>query len=723
MANIIGLVLLRLGRHVPVVAACLVLIWLALFSLPLGAASIYGWAGGSGSNWATGGNWSPATAPTTACTSSTCNVSITTTSDPTSAHPSTSDNVSGTLTIGTITIGGGFSANVASGGTLIISSGGSNAGTLGATGASSTGILTLAGGTLTNTGGILQQSGTGTVSISSGATVSGGTLKGAISDAGTLAGGVAFSAATIQGSGSASITGAATSSGTSSLSGLALGTGASLNVTANTTTWTGGSNAGTLESISGGTLAVAGTLDNSNGILLGPTGVQTGTLTINSATVNNGDLQGKIASKGSTFSGATIDSGATLTATAGGTTNWTGGSVATGGSGVGQLDTGGGILDLTGSITNNGAIRNEGVGTLNNSATIMGGLVDVANSGSMNNSGTLESATGNAMTVNATNGGIINNTGGTINNNAGPLVIIKGDLTVNGGTVTGATLVSGTSPSFAGATLNLTGTVSLNGLTDGYGSVVNISGDTTVATMSGTFTNAGGAAGQYSLSGGTLNLDASSFNGQTLSQTGGTLDINGAVDPMGSYTLNGGELDLTSTYTVGTADLASGTVVDDGGQIQATSLTSDVTLDQSEVSSTNLTTMTLDGDSVFDVTPQTVTNDYNPNLTDVSGTLTLDGELNLGSFNLLPGSSQTAFTPYIFPIFQAGNVIGSFTTVCFDNGTCDAAGALPADWGLEVVNLAGGGEQVDLMNTPEPGTGLMLGGVVLLLGIRRRWTA
>jgi len=532
--------------------------------------------------------------------------------------------------------------------------------------------------------------------------------------------------------------------------------GNSLTVGAGTTTWTGGTNSGTLASTNG-TLNVAGTLANSGGILQGPTGTQTGTLSINSATVSGGTLQGAMTSKGSSFSGVTLASGASLTSGAGGATTWNGGTV------VGTLYTGSAVLNLTGSITNQGGIHNVGAGTLNNSGTVTGGTIDVATLGSMNNTGTLQSAAWSNMTINGTGGGTLNNSGGSITVTGGTLTL-QGNLTVNGGTITGTashavtanggailngvsfsnlsmstgaltgtnTITGGTNTitgaTIAGSTLNITnGTNTLSNLTDGTGSLVNISGGAN--TMSGTFTNAGGSD-TYSLSGGTLTLNGASFNGQTLSQSNGTLDIEGTVDPLGSYTLSGGTLDLnpSSLFTVGTVTMSSGTV-EGTGQIEATTLTSNVGLDQSEVDggigrgSTTLTTMTLGDGSVFDVTPQTSTNDYNPNETYVNGTLTLGGELNLGSFDLLPEYPQTSFTPYVFPIFEANVVVGQFSTVCFDNGAiCDAPNALPTYWSLDVVRLANGGEQVDLMNTPEPGTCLMIGGALLCLGLlgRRR---
>ncbi|SPE43205.1 hypothetical protein SBA3_850011 [Candidatus Sulfopaludibacter sp. SbA3] len=235
-----------------------------------------------------------------------------------------------------------------------------------------------------------------------------------------------------------------------------------------------------------------------------------------------------------------------------------------------------------------------------------------------------------------------------------------------------------------------------------------------------------------------------------MSQTGGTLTIAGPVDPLGVYTLNGGTLNLDDLFTVGTATLSAGTVVDGGGQIVANSLYDAVALDESEIAggtnlaNTPLDSLTLAGGTLSVApppsgTPSGIGNEIvNPHEVYVQTSLILGGFLDLTSLTLTNSYPQAGLSPepYLFPIFETGpaGVSGMFSEVCDASNACYTVTSLSNGawqigsfdgWGIRVrpIQFTPGvnGEEVLLVDrTPEPATYLIGGGILGLALLRRR---
>lgn len=520
-------------------------------------------------------------------------------------------------------------------------------------------ITNINGGTFTNAGTLTAT----TISNVSGSFTSTGTLNGAFSNAST---------ATMSGT----INGNVTNTGTfgAGAAGLsvngAFDNDATLNVTSGNMGVNSLANSGNVNVAGGLVLTSSGLIQNETGGLI----------------TNNGQITGNIQNDaGATLSSSTVIAG---DVTSQGTLNLTG-------SVTGDLNTGGGALNLTGGLTIGGVWDNDiavalGANSIGADSVLNSGAITLAGAGTLSATNGVTNQSGgtitNGSTINAnvTNeaGGAFNQSGtGTVNGNlttAGTANLqgaITGALAVTGGEtdINGATNVTGNTTVSAGADLDvLAGTLSTATFTN--------AGDTNVTSTisAGTITNA---------SGGTMTNDGT-LSGTVINASGGTFDQNGTItgtfQNAGAASVEGnisanaintstGTMDLTGLLSVGNT-MANAGILNIG---TGTSLTA------ASLSNSSSGTINLTGTGSF------------------TAPLTNAGLVNVGSYNF--GSVSNSGRIVGTGNLTFGSGLSGGGTVSVSNGT---AGDLIAING----GLSGGGRfelDIDLadadgLNAPPP---------------------
>lgn len=456
---------------------------------------------------------------------------------------------------GTLTATGGYTLN---GGTV-----NANLGTGTLTQASSTTTLngTASASTVNMTGGTLQLGGTSNrltgagaaIGISAGATLDTGTASqalgggtSAVSNSGTFrTGSAAVTAASITGTGSASIGGNVTTSGAQSYGSTTLTGNATLQSTGNSTIHTGASLTG-----NGHDLAIASA---GSATLVDATGV--GTFTAGT----NGTTNGSITADVYNLSGGTVN--ATLgTGTLNQTANTT---VLNGASAATTVNVNGGMLSTGGAnkladaaavtLSGTGALALGGPETIGSLASASATTEVNLGAATLTTGGTGASTTFAGVLSGAGGGGLTKTGAGTMtlsgaNTYAGTTIISGGTLLLDAtGTITASVGVTNNGAfEIQGdktiGSLSGSGTANLNANTLTVGDARNSSG-----TYSGVISGAGGITKAGT---GTLVLTGSSTYTGATTITAGTLRIAGGSVAASSGVANNGTLDLQSSTTV-----------------------------------------------------------------------------------------------------------------------------------------------------------------------------
>jgi hypothetical protein len=303
------------------------------------------------------------------------------------------------------------------------------------------------------------------------------------------------------------------------------------------------------------------------------------------------------------------------------------------------------------------------------------------------NSGTMDQ-TGGTLRI----GGSFTNTGtatgatitGSVTNTSGTLDAVSLDsVTLTGGTLQGTDTATGTNSlsDFSNTgTLDVNrGNTTLSGTLDGGGNI-----------------NVGASA--------TLNLsDGLEFTGGgDLSVNGGTVNVQGAVDPLDTLNLNGGTLNLAGEFDVTNANLNSGTVAGTG------SFGTDTNLSNSGVA------LDIGGDGTIG---QWILDSYTQS---GAGSLSFD-ILDSGqdSLTLLNGGTLSGT---VFVDFNYSGPLTQFTLISGLEGNSNVTvNGLPNGWTYSLTN---GDLMLDgpaLNNSaPDPPTVLLIGGALVGLGSLRR---
>jgi fibronectin-binding autotransporter adhesin len=558
--------------------------------------------------------------------------------------------------------GGTIDANV-NGGTLTLNGSGGLTNTGGLLEASNGGTLSLSGSTIDNAGGTIKVDGaTSGIQFVDGVTIQGGTITSA--DGGSL--GVPGSSITLDGTSQGALT---LSTGTL----FTAGPGTTTNLTGTIVDngnmqINGGNGTNTFVALqSSTTLAGTGTLT------LGTTGAGVGEAVIEQTTggvtLTNEDTiqgQGLIGNGGIAVvnsSGGTIDanvSGQTLTL------NGSGGVANTGG----LLEaTGGGILSLSGSTIDNagGTIAVDGATSsiqLVDGVTIQGGTLTSSNGGSLGVPGssiTLDGASHGALTFST---GTLFTAGTNTTTNLEGTIVNNGNMQVDGGNGTNSLILLGVDTTLSGG-----GTLSLG--TTGVGVGEAIIEQTTGGV---TLTNESTIQGQGLIGNGGIALVNSPGGTIDANVSGATLTLNGS----GAVTNTGGLLEATHG---GTLALSQSVINNLGGTIAVDGATS--TVDFHDASTIQGGTLTSSNGGVL----------RNGGLTAI-----LDGSTH-GAITLSAGSTFATATG------QSTNLLGSIV----NNGTLlvTGGGATDAVLGLNADTTLSGTGVVTLGTTGGPGAGII----------------
>ncbi len=320
---------------------------------------------------------------------------------------------------------------------------------------------------------------------------------------------------------------------------------------------------------------VAGSVTNNAGATFTQTGgsVSGGVINAGTANANGGALNGAIANN----AGGIFNVGGTVTGN-GAFGNASGATLAVTGTGsytlAGVLTNNGGVtVDAGGALTASGGILNAASGVVTNNGTVTD---DLANAGLVSNYGTynaiVASNTGRITNTGTWNGNVVSSSGsignaglwsgnivnsGTFTNSgtASNGLTNSGNATTSGGVINGAIVNSGT--------FTVTGTTTGNGRFSNSGTFALSGGDFTGLAS---FTNNGLVT---AANGGTLG--AASF----VNATGGIVDLrNGSATNVlnlaGSVTFNAGSIYKVEVNTAGQSDriAATGTASLNGGTVQ-----------------------------------------------------------------------------------------------------------------------------------------------------------
>jgi fibronectin-binding autotransporter adhesin len=610
---------------------------------------------------------------------------------------------------GDVNYGGDSSGNVtATGGTLDISGTGILRGTLNnggtavttiAAGGQVTGATTIGGGTVDNGGtfgGTVLVNGTGTLNNNGAGTITGLTTVNAAgatlnANGGDFTGGLTLT------NGDVNYTG--DSSGNVTANGGTLDIGATgilrgtLNNGGATTVIAAGGQVTGATTVSGGSLANDGTIDDNVSVsgagTLTNTGSITGTVGIAGAGVVNNNVTGNIAGVVTVNNGTLNANGGTFTAAGNGIVNAGGTVNILADTNVDISHTGGTTtIALTGAAgpTLTGNISQSGGGTVTNNGGVSGNAT----------------VNGGTFANNETVGGTLTMGGGTFNNNAGGAVtglatVNGGTLVANGGGFGAGILANGgavdinantaTGVTNAGADVDIASAVTLTGgITQSAGSTTNngiITGN--VGISGGTFENddVGGVAASV---GGNLTISGGSFDNETLasvagtvSLTGGTLNMNGGTFTAPTVTNNGGTINVNASTAVGVAN-NTGTLSVDAAQTLTGNVTNGGTVDlNGAVAGTLGNSGDVNAANGSSVTGIVTNNSGGDIIVANAGTATFgSGITNLGGGTVTIGLGSTLSTAGNLIDNRAGAVLNSAGTtdaLVANNGTVNAATA------------------------------------------------
>ncbi len=340
------------------------------------------------------------------------------------------------------------------------------------------------------------------------------------------------------------------------------------------------------------------------------------------------------------------------------------------------------------SVSGNGSVLQLGNGGLvigsngiGNLSILCGGEVDIANNSvllvasGLNSTGTLNLNYGGTLQVGGTN---------AIQTGSG-----NAALNLNGGTLrAGANFTTSANFNLAGSTssINTNGyTATVSGTVSGTG---NLSKDGTgTLVLSGNNTYTGGT----SINAGNLVVDGNLTSNVTVTTSGAVLGGNGTIT--GGVQVNGGGV------SPGIANAVSSNVT------------------------THFANLTINGDLTMNVTATTLawhlsSVDTVADVLNILGNLTTSQANPTITFDFQStGYFDGAGTPQTYTLINANNDFSSlgFQFTAINSGTSQGASA------LSYFIFANGGKTLEYVLVPEPATwGLILGGAMLLMGLRRK---
>jgi hypothetical protein len=298
------------------------------------------------------------------------------------------------------------------------------------------------------------------------------------------------------------------------------------------------------------------------------------------------------------------------------------------------------------------------------------------------NSGTMDRTGGNLTIAGGfTNTGTVTGASisGSVTNTSGILNTVSlNDVTLTGGTLQGTNTAAGTNSlsNFANAgTLNVnSGNTTLSGTVDG-GGAINVGAPATLVLSNGT-----------------------QFDGGGLTVNGGTVAVQGTVDPLDTFTLNGGTLNLDGTFEVDNAYLNSGIVTGTG------SFGSDTNLYNSGVD------LYVGGD---DTIGQWTLGSYFQ-----SGTGSLNFDILNEGQDWLTLTNGGTLNGNVSLNFDYSGPLKHFTLISGLQGNSSMTfGDLPTGWTYSLTN---GTLSLNASSVPDPPTVMLIGGALAVLGSLRR---
>ena len=459
------------------------------------------------------------------------------------------------------------------------------------------------GGNLVLDGTTNQVINSGTVSAVTGAV----TVKGSVDNTGGILQ-ASSDTLTLNGAsvGSGQILGSVTSKGATSLTGVTYGTTVAdtLQVTGGTTTFSGGTNNGTLQA-NGGSLIVTGTVTN-NGAITQNDLASTGKTTLTDTTLTGGTLNGTIGATGTnSLSGVTINASTDTLTIKSGSTTFADGTV------NGMLQTDGGDLTVTGNVAMGaGGIinqNNHGSVTLNN-ATVTGGefqnIIGATGTNQLNqvfvcscvqmnvtsgtttfnggdNTGVLVAKAGGTLVLDGTTNAFTNEfeviakggdvvVKGDVTGNFGVFGNVGGTLKVEGANISGVAALVGNVEITANTTLTSTGTIA-GGDPFGFGPGTTTTDAGVTTTFNGEFQSVGTLKVD---NGGVLAFtNGSALDSGDINTNGGLVTLNGNVAFTNTNTGNFHAEVQSGTWTVDTFDNTANTTttIDNGATLAVTS--------------------------------------------------------------------------------------------------------------------------------------------------------